>query len=116
MADTSKLVRVKGLEPPLSEENKDLNLARLPVPPHPQHNLPDAVIRAGARHSIKKATAVNLNLWKFAEFLGPEVLHLQQGFYLIRRAHLLTAPVGFMIAVDIFQKIPVVDHQTGRLL
>jgi hypothetical protein len=28
-------VRVKGLEPPSSCERQDLNLLRLPVPPHP---------------------------------------------------------------------------------
>jgi hypothetical protein len=31
-----KVVRVKGLEPP-RQRRQNLNLVRLPIPPHPQH-------------------------------------------------------------------------------
>ena len=32
----SPVVRLRGVEPPLRCRNKDLNLARLPIPPQPQ--------------------------------------------------------------------------------
>ena len=57
-----KLVRVKGLEPPLSKENKDLNLARLPVPPHPQQNLKNTGNPLQIAHSIKIVVPVNPTL------------------------------------------------------
>lgn len=55
-------MRVKGLEPPLSKENKDLNLARLPVPPHPQQNLKNTGNPLQIAHSIKIVVPVNPTL------------------------------------------------------
>src|ERR1035438_8656660 len=49
------LVRMRGLEPPLPCEN--LNLARLPIPPHP-HNLAGLLsIFSGAPSEVKLLSA-----------------------------------------------------------
>ncbi len=45
MVNDFKVVRVKGLEPP-RQRRQNLNLVRLPIPPHP-HDLPPLRGRSG---------------------------------------------------------------------
>ena len=95
-----KLVRVKGLEPPLSEENKDLNLARLPVPPHPQQNFRFWAAYTGARTLFKK---LPLSIF-------------QQGANTGRGHDFAATSIGFMVCIDVVQQIAVVQHDPCGLL
>ncbi len=47
------MVRVKGLEPPSGCPRQDLNLLRLPVPPHPQITIYHPFLIAGTHTAVR---------------------------------------------------------------